>query len=51
MSYPRESDLEAGRPLLDAGIDQIRTELSARSLRQPLTVVIALPRAKATPEV
>ncbi len=51
LFYPRESDVEAGRPLLDAGIDQLRTELSARSLRQPVTVLITLPRAKATPEV
>ncbi len=51
LFYPRESDVEAGRTLLDAGVDQIRAELSARSLRQPLSLVIVLPQAKATPEV
>lgn len=51
LFYPRESDVEAGVPLLDAGIDQIRTELSSRSLRTPARIVLVLPRAKATPEV
>lgn len=41
----------SGTPALPPGIDRIRSELSARSLRAPVTTVIELPRSAVKPDL
>jgi hypothetical protein len=47
---PRPSDVPAGLPPRPPGVEEIRDELSAHSLKAPARVVIELPPEQATPE-
>ncbi len=48
---PAECDVARGLPPGVSGIEQIRRELSSRSLRTPIKLVVEVPAGQATPQV
>lgn len=46
---PRRADIAQGIPARQAGIDRVRSELSARSVRMPAQLAILLPRQYVNP--